>query len=144
MFNQGQLKYLPAYLFHIIIIFVIIHSYAPARFELRTDVLRNLLQGFHQDYALPGSELEPFKKVLPAAEIVSFLTDHPFGKNLDEEKIFNDARLYLAPIILNPEPMERVAIVYCSSQEIADQRLAENGYQWAAVMTPGKGVAVKK
>lgn len=138
------LPYLPGFIFHVIIVIIILRSFTPFRFEMQTDLLNGLFSGSNLGYILPGSEMEPFKKVLPPDALVTFLTDHAAGVNIQEERTFNDARLYLAPIIVNPEPAGRIAIVYCSSQETADRRLQETGYQWTGILAPGKGLAVKK
>ena len=141
---KGKIKYLPSILFHIFVVFVIIRAYAPFRLQVQPVLLKGLLSGSNRGYILPGIEMAPFKQVLPPNGTVTYLSDHPYAAVPEEEKEFRDNRLYLAPILVNPEPGEKNAIVNCSSQEIADQRLLETGYQWMASFAPGKGIAVKK
>lgn len=141
---KERLKYLPGFIFHAIIVLIILRSFTPFRFEMQTKLSNRLFSGSNLGFILPGSEMEPFKKALPPNALVTFLTDHAAGVNIQEERMFNDARLYLAPIMVNPEPAERIAIVYCSRQETADRRLQETGYHWTGIFAPGKGLAVKK
>ena len=141
---NGKLKPISAYLFHAVIAFMIVRSYTPFHWELQPDLLKGLLTGSHQGYVLPGSEMAPFKDILPPIEAATYLTDDPIETNLAEEQFFNDARLYLVPIVLNSKPEEKIAIVYCSSQPAAEKRLQETGYQWISVLSPGKGIAIKK
>ena len=144
MLSKENLKYLPGYIFHAVVLFIIIRSSTSHVAAPPPGLLRSLLSGSNQGFTLPGSEMIPFKQVIPPNVIVTFLTDHPHGQNITEERLFNDARLYMVPVILNAQPVGKAAIVYCSTQEIADQRLQETGYQWAGILAPGKGIAVKK
>ena len=107
-------------------------------------LLHSLLTGSTQGYIIPGSELEPFKKYLPKRGRISFLADHSFGQNLEEEKLAYDFQNYLSPLILNYEPGEKIGIIYCSGKKTAERRLAETGYEWLTELSDGKGIVQKK
>ena len=130
--------------FHAAVAFLILQSYHSPKLPIQPVLFKTLLAGSNQGYVTPGYTLAPFKRFLGNAGTISLITDQPFGKNLEEEKFFHDAQNFLVPLLINPEPREVNAIVYCSSMETANRHVAETGYQWTALLSPGKGVAVKK
>ena len=107
-------------------------------------LLRSLLSGSLQGYLVPASELESFKKFLPPRGKITFLMDHPFGANQDEEKFTYDAQNYLAPLILNPDPVEKIGILYCPGRTEAAKRLLETQYEWRVPLGDGKGIIQKR
>ncbi len=131
------------WLFSAALILLSIEAYEPLSLKAHPKLLENLLSGSAQGYIQPGSELEPFKPFLPPQGTVSFLTDHPFGDSLEEEKLLYDAQGFLAPLVLRTQPGESLAVLFCSSDAVADGRLAAAGYQWLQKISEGKGIAQK-
>ena len=134
---------LAAWVFAAALVGLSLHGHEPTALKAHPVLLKSLLSGNTQGYILPGSELEPFKNSLPNSGSVSFLTDQAFGVNQDEEKFLYDAQSYLAPLVLNTEPGEALAVVYCSTQASADSRLQATGYSWLHMISDGKGIAQK-
>lgn len=94
-------------------------------------------------FIAPGAEFEAFKSLLPPGEKVSFLLDFPFNPYVPNIDRLYSAQSYLAPRVLSHDPGERAAIVFCSNEEIAQKRLAQEGYQMLVNLGDGKGVAMK-
>ena len=137
-------------LFYIAIITLILtQGFKPIKLKPIPLLLNSLVSGTDQGYILRGHELKPFKPHLPVRGTISFIMDFPYGKYVSAEKLakkkifFHDAKTYLAPLTVNTEPTENVAIFYCSNADIAEARLAETGYRWQTKIADGKGVAVK-
>lgn len=129
--------------FHIVIVGAILRGYLPITFEIHTGLLKSLLSGSNRGYLIPAAELEPFKRLLAPTDRVSFIMNHPGVSDPEEEKFFLDARNYLAPVILDAGPREPGAIVYCTSEQTANERLTQTGYRWILKLSPGKGLAAK-
>ena len=113
-----------------------VHQFAPENFK-------NLFAGSNTDYRIPGSDLEPLREHLPPDIPVSFIMDERFGADMSHERFFYDVQNFLAPALLNPAPAEPVAIFYCSTIDIATDRLKETGYSWIHDLGGGKGIARK-
>lgn len=131
------------WLFAAALLALAVRSYASPNLKAHPRLLECLLTGETQGYIVPGSELAPFKPHLPRQGAVSFFTDQPFGENLEEEKLLYDAQGFLAPIVLNSQPGEALAVLYCTSEAAADARLAATGYHWLQKISEGKGIAQK-
>ncbi len=106
-------------------------------------LLKSLLSGKDTAYLPQGSEVAAIKPFLPKGGQMSFLTDHPFGVDKEEQKLYWSVSNFLCPMILNPQPVENIAIIYCSTAEIAEKKLRATGYKWMKAFPDGKGVAVK-
>ena len=89
-------------------------------------------------------ELEALRTYVKDEPAVTFIMDKPFGSNIEDDRFFHDIRNVMVPTLLNPEKGERVAIIYCSTREIAEQRLEAVGYKWAIPLAGGRGIAVPK
>ncbi|MBI4550214.1 MAG: hypothetical protein HY714_04755 [Candidatus Omnitrophica bacterium] len=112
--------------------------------KISVPVIRSLLAGEDRSILPVGYEFEPYRRFLPARGRLGFIMDfpfHPYGKTITQ---LYSAQTYFVPVVLNPNPGDPVALLYCSNRFIADQRLAETGYRLAAVLADGKGFAVKK
>ena len=103
-----------------------------------------LWNGHDRTYIVPGSQFKIFKPYLHKTERVSLILDRPNKETVADKETSFDAQNYLAPNIINLETVEPKALVYCSTQAIAEQRLAETGYTWTHSISPGKGIAQKK
>lgn len=111
--------------------------------EISSELTRNLLNGSDRGFPTPGAELEPIRKILPQSGSISFITDRPFGEDLEISKFYHDAQNYLCPLILNPQPGETVGLAIFSTPEIAQKRLHEIRYSWAINWGDSKGIIRK-
>lgn len=130
--------------FYLFIIAATLKNLPKAELQAHPTLLQNLLSGSTQAYLLAGSEFEPFKPFLPEYGTFTWIVDDPFDRSDEKARRFYwGAGNYLCPIILNGYPGENRAIVFCSTQLIANQRLRETGYRWTKVIASGKGLAEK-
>ena len=102
-----------------------------------------LLSGSDEGFPVPGSEIEPLRKLLPMRGAISFLSDKQFGVDVEMERFYHDTQNYLCPLILNPYPGEKIGIAIFSNPETAHQRLQEINYSWLVSLADSKGVAQK-
>lgn len=133
-------KFLPLIFFAALFFIIFFEPYPPAK-PINVQLLKNLLNASDKGFKIPGQEFEVFKVHLPKAGAVSFIMDYPFsnyGKTV--EQIYT-AQSYLAPILINTQPVENTAIVFCSSEQIAERRLELTGYEWEIRLGQGKGIA---
>ena len=91
-----------------------------------------------QDPGLPFAIFEPY---LPHKGSVSFLTDDPEHTATEQ---LQAARSRLAPLLLNPDPVESIALVFCSQNAIAAARMQATGYRAIKVLGDGKLIAEKR
>lgn len=124
--------------------YLILTSFKPLPVKAHPILLKSLLSGSDFGYIIPGSEFEPFKSVLPKRGKISFISQRDPGISQEEEKLMYDAQNYLAPLLLNPEPAQSIAIIYTSDHESAQNRLTALNYDWVQEFSPGKGVARKR
>jgi len=106
--------------------------------------LANLLNGSDKGFETLGSEYEPFVSYLPKTGAISFIMDYPFSNYARTVEQLYTAQSYLVPLIINPGTEEKIAILYCSSDEIADHRLNQSQYKPLARLGAGKGIALKQ
>ncbi len=125
-------------------VFQILAFRVPAGVPVHPALMNSLFTGSGQAHIRPGAEFEAFRKYLPRRGTVSFLMDEPLDSQKLSTETWLSAQAFLAPLVLNPEPGEDAAILYCTSHAIADARMAQSGYRLAAVIADGKGMAVKK
>ena len=90
-----------------------------------------------------GGAFEPLRRELPASGRFTFLMDYPFHPYGNTVELLYTAQSVLAPVLLNPQPGEPLALVWCSSESAAVRRMAETGYLWQKNPGGGKGLAVK-
>jgi len=107
------------------------------------ELYEGLISGTHQGYTDPGNKFSAFKKYFISNTPVTFLMDTPFTPYAPGIEHYYTAQSYFVPMILNPEPDEKIALIYCSNHTIADLRLQQTGYRLAAVEGDGKGIGVK-
>ena len=131
-------------LFHLILAILIYYSYEPIQLKPLDIQLRDLFTGSRNSYITPGSQLSPIKKILPNEGAITLLTDHPYKQVTSETELAHDFQNYVCPLLLNSLPVEKTGIIYTESDEIAQKRLGEEGYQMIAQWDKGKGVIVKK
>ena len=133
--------------FFLYVAIVILTSFPPLKLKPHPFLLKSLISGTDQGYIIPASELEPFKKYLPQNGFFSFLMDYPYDDHDEKAELrefFWKAQNYLVPIVLNRNPGETRAIIFCSNDAIAEKRLQEAGYDWLTKIGDGKGIAVRK
>jgi hypothetical protein len=92
----------------------------------------------------PGAPYAPFETYLPRSGIVSFLTDTPFDRESKAIEQLQAAQGRLAPLLLDPYPVENTALIFCSRTETALARMQAAGYRPMAVLGDGKMIAEKK
>ncbi len=110
---------------------------------IETALKHSLLNGTDIGFPVPGSELKPLKTLLPSSGAISFVSDKPFGQDLEIEKFYHDAQSYLCPLVLNPKPGESIGLAFFSSAEIAQKRLEEIRYSWVIDWNHSKGLIRK-
>lgn len=74
---------------------------------------------------------------------ISFIGDEDYRTGGPIEQLYYTAQNHLAPRFLNPEPIEEIALVLCSQDEISAERLKGLGYEWLYKAGHGKGLAKK-
>lgn len=94
-----------------------------------------------QGFNMPNFRMDPVRAYLPERGTISMITDHPYEVGKYEEELFYRAQNFLAPLVINRTPEEKLAIVVCTSPETAETRLAETGYSWVKNFNNGKGIA---
>jgi len=122
---------------------LIVRSPFPAAQNPPREAAAQLLLGGDKDLPEFGATFAPFKPFLPRKGRISFIMDypfHPYGTTIEQ---LYTAQSYLVPLILNPEPGEKQALVFCSSAAVAERRLSETGYRMTMVLADGKGLAEK-
>lgn len=130
-------------LFYAIVILLLFATYSPVGLKAHPGLVRSLAAMDDLAYVTPGKALESFLPYLPASGPVAFLTDHPFGKVMDEEKIFYDAQNFLVPRLLDTEGRSEAAVIFCSTPEIAAARMRQHHYAWVIQSGERQGVAKK-
>ncbi len=120
---------------------------APLKLKPHPFLLHSLMSGDDHAFITPASELKILKPYLPANGFFSFIMDVPYvneDDHADYREFFWKAQNYVIPIVLNRNPGETEAIVFCQNDSIANQRLEETGYEWLHKIADGKGIAIKK
>ncbi len=125
-------------------LFQILSTPVPALQSPDTSMLSGMVRGTHEGIPKLGSEFDLFRPYLSAEETYSFIMDFPFNGYGNITKQIYTAQSALAPVLLNPKPVEKNALVYCTNSAVALQRLAETGYTLVRPLADGKGLAVKK
>ena len=92
----------------------------------------------------PDFAFTPFEPWLPIKGRFSFITDVPYGPKNSATELLQAAQGSLVPRVLNAQPVEDRAIIFCSNSLIADLRMRETGYQLIKSLGDGKGIAEKK
>ncbi len=136
-------KLVLACVFYALLCLLILRSKTPEVRPVPQALIQGLLSGSHRGYIEFGNEFSGFKKYFSEKIPATFLMDFPFNPYAPTIAQYYTAQSYFVPMILNPEPEEKVAIVYCTNHSIADQRMQQTGYRLAAVEGDGKGIAVK-
>ncbi|MDD5227031.1 MAG: hypothetical protein PHV97_07625 [Candidatus Omnitrophica bacterium] len=93
-----------------------------------------------QDPGLPYSIFEPH---LPRKGRVSFLTDTPYNSKQAPSEQLQSAQGRLAPLFLNPIPVENIALVFCSHNATAATRMQAADYRTMRILGDGKLIAEK-
>jgi len=109
-------------------------------FQLR----KELLSGNEKIFREPGFDFSIFKPYLPKKGAVSLFLDflyHPYAPTTEE---FYMAQSYLAPLILNILPDEKIAIIHCSKDSIAVGWMKGEGYRPKIFLADGKYIAEKR
>ena len=91
-----------------------------------------------QDSGFPYVIFEPY---LPHKGSVSFLTNDPEHTATEQ---LQAAQSRLAPLLLNHDPVESTALVFCSQNVIAVARMQTTGYRAIKVLGDGKMIAEKR
>lgn len=132
-------------LFYALLLFVLSraeHPHTPAAHPL---LLQHLFQGSERAFIPFGAaSFAPFETYLPPNGPISFIMDHPFSPYGTTIEQLYTAQSYLTPRILNPNAGETAGLIYCTNKDIANFRMAQNGYRMLFPVSDGKGVAVKK
>jgi hypothetical protein len=133
-------------IFHLCLLAIIVTATVKTGFERNLyppEMLKDLLGGVSTTYRLPGSQFEIFKQFLPPNQKINFLvaeTPNEFASGNEWGKFYYDAQNYLAPLVLNRRPEEKLGILYCPNQEIANARLKQTNLYWVLTISDGKGI----
>jgi hypothetical protein len=130
-------------IFHLALVVLTAFSISALKTNVHPGFFQSLRTGSDAGYPLPGSQLELLKNFLPSRGTFTFITNQPVETDREAEFFYYDAQNYLVPLVLNSLPEEHYAIVYCSSQQIAEERLRETGYRWTRHLAGGQGLAEK-
>ncbi len=128
---------------HGAVLVLAVSLFYPVKTKAPLRMTQALWSGHDRTYVPPGSQFKIFKPYLHKIARVSLILDHPNNATTESKETSYDAQNYLAPRIINLETVEPVALVYCTSENIANERLAEAGYAWTEHIAPGKGTARK-
>jgi hypothetical protein len=94
-----------------------------------------------QDPGLPYAIFEPY---LPRKGSVTFLSDAPYSPEHAGTEKLQAAQGRLAPLTLNLDPVENIALVFCSQDAIAAARMQATGYRATRVLGDGKMIGGKR
>ena len=92
----------------------------------------------------PGLRYAAFETYRFKGGTASFLTDSPYDPYQRSAEQLQAAEGRLAPLLLNPDPVEHTALIFCSSSKIAMARMQATGYRPVAVLEDGKIIAEKQ
>lgn len=116
----------------------------PSLPPLPQKLAHDYLSGEEKAFIPVGAEFRNYSNMLPPEGPLTFIMNVPFSPYAVGIAKLYEAQAYLTPMILNPQPEEKIAIIYCDNHFIADLRMQETGYRLVAVAADGKGMAVKK
>lgn len=128
---------------HILLAGIAFSGLKPVLLPAHPNLSSALLSGMDTAYSRPGAEFRMFKPYLPNTGRISLILDEPNRSSAHFKETSFDAQNFLAPLLINLETVEPLAIVSCSGAGIAEKRLAETGYVWSYPLAPGKGIARK-
>jgi len=111
--------------------------------QISAELTWNLITGTDAGFPIPGSELEPIRKLLPTHGAISFVSDKPFGVDIEMEKFYYDLQNYLCPLILSTKAGEKTGLAIFSTAESAQNRLTEINYSWVINWANSKGIIRK-
>ena len=145
---MGSFRQLVFILFLVYFTVAVLFGFAPLELKTHPLLLKSLLSGSDQGFIIPGAnDLMSFKPYLSKNGFYSFIMDFPYDEH-DEHADFREffwlAENYLVPIVLNRNPGETEAIVFCANDSVAEKRLNETGYEWTHKLGNGKGMAKRK
>ena len=107
-------------------------------------VLRKFLfLGGETIFRVPGAEFLAFRPYLPTRGAVSFIKDAPHQPSDLKTEWLYQAQGQLLPLILDKNPGQKTAIIFCSNENIATLRMQETGYHLVKNFGSGKGIAEK-
>lgn len=119
------------------------HTTWPALPENSLSAFQRFCAADHNNLPSHNQEYDVFKPYLPSHGSVSFIMDYPFHPYSKTVGQLYTAQSRLAPLVLNPSPDEKNAIIFCTDAKTADIRMLQTGYRLTQALANGKGVAVK-
>lgn len=125
------------------LLFFLPNKLAVSQLPFAPDMLTSLLSAADVTHHPAGYKMNTFRPYLPLTGKVSFLTYPPINVDQALETLYYDAQNYLAPLILNPAPVETLAIIWTSNDSQMQKLASQNGYQITSVLSQGKALAVK-
>ena len=132
-------------LFYGAIVLIVISSELP---PLNSHVffLRDQLLAGHKDVFLaqdPGIVFSAFVPFLSPKNEISFISDRSYAPRDQAIEKLQIAQGRLVPRILNPDPVEKTALIFCTNKSIAEARMKSAGYRNVIILGDGKGIAEK-
>ena len=104
---------------------------------------KSLFSGGEAIFRVPGTEFLAFRPYLPTRGVVSFIKDTPHQPSDLKTEWLYLAQAQLLPLILDKNPGQKTAIIFCSNENIATLRMQETGYHLVKSFGSGKGIAGK-
>jgi hypothetical protein len=134
------------FLFYVSIFGIILGSRLPPVNGPVSFFKKQFLAGHESFFRLqdPGLLYVPFETHLPQSGVASFLTDMPYAPKQKATEQLQAAQGRLAPLLLNPDPVEKTALISCSRNDIALARMQAAGYRPITVLEEGKMIAEKQ
>ncbi|HOW59988.1 MAG TPA: hypothetical protein PLO78_09730 [Candidatus Omnitrophota bacterium] len=132
-------------IFYGIILLIILTTQIPATAD-QALVLKKFL--FSKDEKIfrffdPGAPFSVFDPFLPPKENIYFLMDTPYSPENATTEQLQAAQRYFTPRFIVPFPTEKKAIIFCSTDTLAEKRAHETGYKLIHSLGNGKGIGEK-
>ena len=143
MKHDSSLTRLRFFLFYGIILVIIGLAKLPPISSENISLRARLFSGERDVVPVPGSEFSVFKPYLPKKGAVSFIMDRGYHPYAPAAEILYTAQSYLAPLVVNIDPIERKALVYCSNGAIAGVWMQRTGYRPEVILGDSRFVAEK-
>ena len=133
------------FFFYAILLGILLVSKLPSSTGPVLILKKNFLAGAESSFRFQDPDLPytMFKASLARSGTATFLTDRPYDPKDPAVERLQAAQGSLAPLLLNPLPVESQALVFCSKSATAQARMQETGYRPIVILADGKMIAEK-
>lgn len=127
-----------------ILIYTLIIASHPKLQDVPKSLRNSFLYGQNNDLLSFDHAYDVFRPYLPQEGRISFVMDVDFNiYGTDIEQIYT-AQSNFAPLIVNPEPIEPIAVINCSNDSAAFVRMKLLGYEPLEHISKGHFIARKR